>query len=87
MNVQREIRVVNRKGLHGRPATVFVETASKHAGEVKVSYGSKTVNGKSLIALMSIAVPRDGNVTVIAEGDTAESLLVELEGVLAKNYD
>ena len=85
--MKKEIRVVNRKGLHGRPATVFAEAASRHAGEVTVSYGSKTVNGKSLIALMSIAVPRDAHVTVSAEGDAAESLLVELEAVLAKNYD
>ena len=83
----KEIRVVNRKGLHARPATLFAETASKYSCEVKVSFGSKTVNGKSLITLMSLAVPRDGEVTVSIDGDEAEAVMSELSGVLGKNYD
>jgi len=83
----KEIRVVNRKGFHARPATLFAETASKYSGEVKVSFGSRTVNGKSLIRLMSLAVPRDGEVTVSIDGDEAEAVMNELSGVLGKNYD
>jgi phosphocarrier protein len=83
----KEICVINRKGLHARPATVFAETASKHNGEVKVSFGSKTVNGKSLIALISLAVPRGGEVAVSLDGDEAETMIDDLTAVLGKNYD
>lgn len=83
----KEIRVVNSKGLHARPATVFAETASGHNGDVKVSFGKKCVNGKSLIALMSLAVPRDGVVSVSVDGDSAESIMESFEAVLGKNYD
>ncbi|MBI9102880.1 MAG: HPr family phosphocarrier protein [Spirochaetales bacterium] len=83
----KEILVVNSKGLHARPATVFAETASRHDGDVKISYGGKAVNGKSLIALMSLAVPRDGKVTVSVEGPAADSILSEFASVLGKNYD
>ncbi len=83
----KEIRVVNSKGLHARPATVFAETATGYDGDVKVAFGKKTVNGKSLIALMSLAVPRDGEVSVTVDGESAESIMDSFEAVLGKNYD
>lgn len=83
----KEICVVNRKGLHARPATVFAETASKYPDEIKVAYGKKNVTGKSLIALMSLTVPRGGVVTVSVEGGDAESMIKKLEEILGINYD
>ena len=83
----KEICVVNCKGLHARPATVFAEAASTWDDDVRVSFGKKTVNGKSLIALMSLAVPRDGVVIVSLGGDDPEELMAELVLILGKNYD
>jgi phosphotransferase system HPr (HPr) family protein len=85
--MKREICVVNRKGLHGRPATIFAEIARRHPEDVTVSYGKKTVSGKSLITLMSLAVPRNGDVVVTIEGAGAETVLDELERALGVNYD
>jgi phosphotransferase system HPr (HPr) family protein len=83
----KEICVVNRKGLHARPATVFAEAASEYPDEIKVAYGKKNVTGKSLIALMSLTVPRDGIVTISIEGNNARAVMIRLEEILGINYD
>jgi len=83
----KEICVINRKGFHARPATVFVEAASEYTGEITVSYGKKKVNGKSLIALMSLSVPHDGVVTISVEGSDVEKTMKKLENILGINYE
>ena len=85
--MNRELKVANSKGLHGRPATIFAETAAKFGGEVKITYGKKSVNGKSLIALMAMAVPCGGEVVVELSGDGAEAMMEQLETVLATDYE
>ena len=83
----KEICVINRKGFHARPATVFVEVASKYTGEITVTYGNRKVNGKSLIALMSLSVPHNGVVTINVEGNDVEKTMKELEDILGINYE
>jgi len=83
----KDIMVVNKKGLHARPATVFAEVASKFDGDVTISNGKKRVTGKSLIALMSLAVPKDAFVSVTVEGEGSEDMMRKLEEILGKNYD
>src|ERR671933_1445901 len=43
-----EVQVLNKAGLHARPATAFVEVAGGFASEVRVEYQDKTANGKAL---------------------------------------
>ncbi len=83
----KEICVINCKGLHARPATVFAKAATEYPGEIKVAYGEKKVTGKSLIALMSLSVPHDGFVTISVEGSDAESIMKKLEDILGTNYE
>ena len=83
----KDICVVNKKGLHARPATLFAETASEYSGDVKISFNGKKVTGKSLIALLSLSVPRDGIVSVSVEGDDEQAMMDRLSEVLGKNYE
>ncbi len=85
--MEKEIIVINSKGLHARPATIFARCAGEHPESVFVSYGTKTVNGKSLIALMSLAVPANGQVHVKIEGNGGDLVMDRLSAILARNYD
>ena len=83
----KKLSVANSKGLHGRPATVLVETASKFSGAVSISFGAKKVNCKSLIAIMSLAVPCGGEVAIELEGDGEASAMSEIETVIGTDYE
>jgi phosphocarrier protein HPr len=65
------VRLNNRLGLHLRASAELVKIASKYRSRIKVGCGPLSVNGKSLLALLTLAVSCGMNVTIIAEGDDA----------------
>src|SRR5437879_1573950 len=58
---EKEITIVNRLGLHARPAALFVKVASRFRAEVWVKKESEEVNGKSIMGLMMLGRDRDRN--------------------------
>lgn len=61
--------VTAHNGMHGRVCDLFASRAKKIAGGVRVSYDGRTVDGKSIIGLMSLGVARGGEIEV--SGGTA----------------
>jgi len=53
--IEKELTVVNRLGLHARPAAMFVRIASRHRAEIWVAKEGEEVNGKSIMGLMMLA--------------------------------
>jgi phosphotransferase system HPr (HPr) family protein len=51
---EKEIAIVNRPGLHARPAARFVQAANRFRADVWVEKGSTQVNGKSILGLMEL---------------------------------
>ncbi len=70
-------------GLHARPATSFVGTASRFQSEVCVSYEEKEANGKSLVSLLQLGAPGGAQIRIMARGEDAETAVEELKRVLA----
>ena len=56
--IEKELTIVNRLGLHARPAAMFVRIASRHRAEIWVSKEGEEVNGKSIMGLMMLAAGR-----------------------------
>ncbi|MCW5874481.1 MAG: HPr family phosphocarrier protein [Anaerolineales bacterium] len=81
-----ELTVTNAVGLHARPATLFVKAAQKHAAEISVTYGDKTVSAKSLLALLTLAAGQGAVITVSAEGEGAEAALSELQALVESDF-
>jgi len=54
---EKEIAIVNRLGLHARPAALFVKVASRYRSDVWVKKENEEVNGKSIMGLM-MPMPR-----------------------------
>ena len=55
---QIEVVIVNRTGLHTRPAKEFVQVATQFASVIEVSKDGRPVNGKSIMGLMSLLAPQ-----------------------------
>src|SRR6266446_4504120 len=53
--IEKELAIVNRLGLHARPAAMFVRIASRHRAEIWVSKEGEEVNGKSIMGLVMLA--------------------------------
>jgi len=79
-----EEQVVVRKvhGLHARPATIFVQLANKFNSSVKVENGGEVVDGKSIMAILSLGINTGMGVKLIIEGNDAQEAMDDLKKFL-----
>ena len=75
--------IENATGLHARPAKVFVTTAKKFKSDIRVLYGSKKVNAKSLIAVLALGVKHGGAIQVDLDGEDEELAAKALQTAVA----
>lgn len=84
--ITREIVILNRYGLHARPAAMFVKTSNRYKSEVWVEKDGEEVNGKSIMGLMMLAAGHGSKLKVSAAGADAEKFLEEIEQLVAKRF-
>jgi phosphocarrier protein HPr len=83
----RDFHVLNKLGIHARPAAMFVKTANRFACEIFVEKDGERVNGKSIMGLMMLAAGPGSKVTVHANGHDASAALAELETLINRKFD
>src|SRR3954467_12471965 len=83
---EKDIPIVNRLGLHARPAAMFVRIASRYRSEVWVSKEGEEVNGKSIMGLMMLAAGQGSMLHLRCEGPDAGKALEELEGLIKDRF-
>ncbi len=81
----KEVVVRCESGLHNKQATYFVQKANEFSSSVYVESGSRKMNAKSLLGIMSLGVVTGTTVTLIAEGPDAEAAVAALETLLARD--
>ncbi|MFE2734215.1 HPr family phosphocarrier protein [Streptomyces sp. NPDC059349] len=85
---QRTVVIGSRTGLHARPASVFVQAASKQPVKVTVAReGQSPVDARSLLSVLALAVKHGDSVVLSAEGDGADAAIDELAALVATDLD
>ena len=84
---EKEITIVNRLGLHARPAAMFVRIASRYRCEVWVSKEGEEVNGKSIMGLMMLAAGQGSKLRIRCDGPEAARALHELEELIKCKFN
>ena len=85
--IVKEIPVINRLGLHARPAAMFVRIASRYRCEVWVSKEGEEVNGKSIMGLMMLAAGQGSKLQIRCEGADADKAMEELEELIKSRFN
>jgi catabolite repression HPr-like protein len=80
--LEKKVVVKLPHGLHARPAANFVRLASSFSSEIKIVKNEKTANGKSIMGIMSMAVAKDEEITLIADGPDEAEAIAALEKAL-----
>lgn len=76
-----KITIINKLGLHARASAKFVSTAGRFQSRLDIIKESKTINGKSIMAVMMLAANKGSELTLQIEGpdeEAMETALVEL---------
>ena len=82
--MEKQIVVKSTVGLHASLAAKIVQAASKYSVEINLHYHDKTVDVKSILGLMSLAIPSGENVIIEASGDQAEAAINDIATILEK---
>ena len=84
--VEKEVTIVNRLGLHARPAAMFVRIASRFRSDVWVEKEGEQINGKSIMGLMMLAAGQGSKLHIRCEGPDAEKAMEEIEELIAAKF-
>lgn len=79
-----KVKVTSDSGIHARPATVLVQSASKFESSVELHYNGKTVNLKSIMGVMALGIPQGAAISITAEGADASAAITALQETLKK---
>ena len=82
--VEKQFKIIEASGIHARPATLLVQTASKFDSEINMEYKGKSVNLKSIMGVMSLGIGQGAEISISAEGSDEEEALRSLEEILTK---
>lgn len=74
--------IIDEAGLHARPTTILVNSASKFTSDITISYEEKTVNLKSIMGVMTLGVPHNAQITIEAIGKDEEEALAAVAKTL-----
>ena len=86
-DTSRVLTVLNKLGIHARPAAMFVKTANKFTCDIFVEKDGERVNGKSIMGLMMLAAGPGTKLTVIAEGSDGGHALDAISDLLDRKFD
>lgn len=80
--MEKKILIKSTVGLHASLAAKVVQAASKYSVDINLVYHDKVVDVKSILGLMSLAIPQGENVTIVATGEQAEKAIDDIAELL-----
>jgi len=83
---ERTVQIVNKAGLHARPAAEIVKLAAKYSSDITVIRDELEVNGKSIMGVMMLAAECGSTLQLKAEGPDAKEALDALERLIESKF-
>ena len=84
--LKREIKVVNKLGLHARASAKLTQLASSFKSAVWLARNGRRVNAKSIMGVMMLAAGLGSTVEVETEGPDEEAALAAVEALFAGKF-
>jgi len=79
--------VVNRAGLHARPASEFVKLAGRYSSNVRLEKDGLEVNGKSIMGVLMLAAEQGSRLVIRADGEDAPQAVEALAGLVRRGFE
>ncbi|MGH7652283.1 MAG: HPr family phosphocarrier protein [Gemmatimonadaceae bacterium] len=83
---EREVTIVNKLGIHARPAAEIVKTAGRFRSSITILRDDLEVNAKSIMGVMMLAAEFGSTITIRATGEDAEAALDAIAAVIANKF-
>lgn len=83
---ERSVQIVNKLGIHARPAAEIVKMASRFKSEITIVRDDLEVNGKSIMGVMMLAAERGSTIVLRAEGADSDAALEALASLVSARF-
>ena len=83
----KELVIINKLGIHARPAALFVKTANRFVAEIFVEKDGERINGKSIMGLMMLAAGPGSKLILHVRGADAQEAIAEIEALVQRKFD
>ena len=87
MSISKNIKIINKLGMHARAAAQFVQLASSFASHIEIEKDKRRVNGKSIMGVMMLAAGKDSEVTLHISGEDEEESMNKLEELINNRFN
>lgn len=77
--ITKEITITNRSGLHARPASLWVQMASRYQSSIKIKSNNSEVDGKSILGILSLGLASGSQFQLIVDGEDEQEAAGNLE--------
>ena len=84
--VERSVEIVNKLGIHARPAAEIVKTAAKFKSNITIVRDDMEVNGKSIMGVMMLAAECGSSILIKAEGPDDQAAIDALASIVADGF-
>jgi phosphocarrier protein HPr len=84
--VRQDRKIRNRAGMHARAAVKFVQLAAHFKSEIRVAKDGTSVNGKSIMGLLTLVAAHGMTITIEAEGFDAQDAVVALAALVENGF-
>ena len=81
------LKILNRLGLHARPAMSFVDTANRFKCDIQVKKGEQVVDGKSIMQVIMLSATQGTELIVEAEGVDSVEAIQALQQLAERRFD
>ena len=78
--------ITDEAGIHARPASIFVQTATKFKSKVQIQAKGKTVDAKSILMIMSMGLVKGTEITIVADGPDEADAAKALKDLVASKF-
>jgi len=84
---KKDFTILNKLGIHARPAAQFVKTANRFQCDIYVEKDGEEVDGKSIMGLMMLAAGHGSVISVNAEGADADAALAAIGDLITRKFE
>ena len=85
--IERSVKIINKAGLHTRPAATVVKMAAKFNCEFFISRDGMSINGKSIIGVMTLAAEEGAELILSFSGEDEEQAANEIMDYFERGFD
>jgi phosphocarrier protein len=84
--LRKTIKIINKLGMHARPATMIVKAANKYRSDFKIKKDDMEINGKSIMGVMTLAAEYNSEIELITDGIDEEYLMNEIVELFVSKF-